>query len=141
MDKWSRVLIGTWLQIPQVIALDVKYQSTYFPRCHLAPMVFSPSPAQTSTWTMLWRCFLAESFRATKRSHSFDNFTYCRDAIFFLLSAGVVSFNFCFAYTLDCGIFLKQTPDLQVVGHLCSAHLMEVYQTTRKEESSVTYYQ
>ena len=68
---------------PEAISLDVKYQCTYFPRCHLAPMVLSPSPAQTSTWTMLWRCFLAESFRETKISHSFDISTYCWDLFYF----------------------------------------------------------
>lgn len=114
--------------------LDVKSQSTYFPRCHLAPIVFSPSPAQTSTWTMLWRCFFAESFRVKKISHSFDNSTYCSDVNFIWLSAGAVSLNLFTAYTLDCGIFLKQTPDLQVAGLRCSAHLREVYQTAKRRE-------
>ena len=123
---------------PEAISLDVKYQCTYFPRCHLAPMVLSPSPAQTSTWTVLWHCFLAESFRETKISHSFDISTYCWDLFYFQQVLWVlISF---FSYTLDYGIFLKQTPGLQAAGRLCSAHLLEVYQTTRKEESNVTNY-
>ena len=44
-------------------------------------------------------------------------------------------FYFILSYTLDCGIFLTQTPDLQAAGHLCYAHLMEVYQTIQKEKS------
>ena len=43
-----------------------------------------------------------------------------------------VMLNLFTAYTLDCGIFLKQTPNLQVASLQSSVHLTEVYQTTKR---------
>ena len=45
-----------------------------------------------------------------------------------------VILNLFTAYTLDCDIFLKQTPNLQVAGLQSSAHLTEVYQTTKRRK-------